>query len=362
MRFLVLGASGFVGGAFARRARAAGDEVHALVRDPGGQAATALAREGVVLRAGHLGDPNAIRDAAEGAAVLVNAAGLVDRRASAKAAAWTHVAGTENVLNAARAAGVERVVHVSCANVTLHLGSRVNWNEERSLPKRPMGVHARTTLLGDELALGAHSSAMEVTVLRPATVWGPGDQNLLPHALRENANGGMRLPGDGDALFETVHIDSLVDAMVAASEESRAAGRLYLIADGAMESAKHFFDALLRAAGAVPGWRSGPTPWIDLVAQLALGRPDPIVTPDDVVERAFDTHFDTQRARGELLWEPGTNRSARFEALARAVHADGGHAAVLGRLRRAPSDASVEAQIEAAAAWSEAAPETAGHR
>ena len=50
---------------------------------------------------------------------------------------WVHVAGTENVVRAARHVGLRRVVHMSCAEVSLYAGDRMHWDEARVLPIRP---------------------------------------------------------------------------------------------------------------------------------------------------------------------------------------------------------------------------------
>src|ERR1700759_1232403 len=113
--YLVTGATGFVGRALTRRLLADGHAVHAAVRSR--EAATGL--EGASVHELSLADPNAIAAIASGVEVLYHCAAENSTRAVPAAFGWINVAGTENVLNAARAAGVRRVVHLSCADATL---------------------------------------------------------------------------------------------------------------------------------------------------------------------------------------------------------------------------------------------------
>ncbi len=198
MKWLVTGATGFVGGAAARRALGRGDEVVAYVRSEA--RARDLAAAGARIVVGSVGDPNAIADAARGANVLLHAAAVPTHRAHPRALAWVNVAGTENALNAARKAKVDRFVLVSCADVTLINEDRVSWNEDKHLMRLPIDAHARSKRLAEEIAMSASSADVEVVAIRPAWIWGPGDTTELPELIREaEQNGGVKLVGSGRA-------------------------------------------------------------------------------------------------------------------------------------------------------------------
>src|SRR5688572_3871630 len=102
MKVLVTGATGFAGGAVARRLLSRGDVVHVLARDPEGAAAKALAALGAKVHAGSVGDPNEVLAAAARCELVVHAAAVRSPHASPRALSWVNVAGTENVINAAR--------------------------------------------------------------------------------------------------------------------------------------------------------------------------------------------------------------------------------------------------------------------
>ncbi len=346
MRYLVTGAAGFLGTAVARRALAEGDEVVALVRD--GARAAALEEAGATVRIATIGDPNAVAEAAKGCEVVVHCAAVTSHRAARRALRWTNVAGTENVINAARHAGCARVVHVSCADVTLSNEDRVNWNERRELSHRPIDEHARSKLLGEEIALSQNGQGIEVTALRPAILWGPGDRTHLPGLVREALPSGLRLVGAGKNLVSTTYVDNFVDAVLAAAEVEKAAGNAYYITDGAFLEAHELFGQLSEAIG-LPRPRRGPPLGIAYAvawARMRLGAGG--WWPTDVVQRGRSTYFDHQSACADLDWEPRVTVDEGMRRLAEWAKEVGGPEAIAAMYRAPATASSVDAEVAAA--------------
>ncbi len=146
MRMAVTGGAGFIGGVVVRQLVARGDEVVALVRDPNAPGATAIAGPGVTLATSDLSDIGSVRDALAGADGLIHAAGSyrVGIPASERAAMFdANVGATERVLDAAIAAGVPRIVHVSTINAYGNTKGRVVDETYRRDPRD--GFSATTT-------------------------------------------------------------------------------------------------------------------------------------------------------------------------------------------------------------------------
>lgn len=346
MRFLVTGATGFVGGAVARRLLGNGEDVHVFVRDR--DAAAWLGRAGARVFTGTVGDPNEVVEAARGCDVLIHAAACASHRAAPRALQWVNIAGTENVLNAARYVGVERLVHISCADVTLTNQDRVHWDEDRDLTGRPHDAHARSKLEAEDLALCATTPQLETTALRPAILWGPGDTTTLPGVYRDAGRSGFRLVGSGDNLIATTYIELFVDAVLSAAEVDGVAGRAYYVVDGNFIDAKEFFGALCEAAGlSLPR----PGPRFEVAHALAWMRqlvraPGP--WPTDVIRRGRSTVFNNQRSIHELELPASISMDEGMQAVADWVRQMGGVEQV-AQLERAPASASsVDAQVAAA--------------
>ncbi|MCB9594990.1 MAG: NAD(P)-dependent oxidoreductase [Sandaracinaceae bacterium] len=334
MRVLLLGATGFIGGAIARRLIADGVDVRVLCRDPS-------AWDGEALR-GDLGDPDSIAVAAEGCSHVINAAGIVDPDAHPRALRWTHVAGMENLLNACRHAEVERLVHVSCTDVTLANHDRVHWDELKPVPGKPFGPRAQSLQLAEDLALSASSPELATLSLRGAWVWGPGDTSRLPQLCAEGLDGGIKLVGSGTTYLATTYIDHLVEATVTALTAPEAPGRAYHVVDPVFQHARDFFSALSEALG-LPRPRDG--------SPFALAWPIARVRGQGAVEllqRGKSTLFDFSQACGKLSYDPQVELEAGLAAVAAWVEEQGGPKAVAAMKRPPPGADAVDAQVAAA--------------
>jgi len=246
--YLVTGATGFVGRALTQRLLAEGHHVRLYVRRP----VPALTPSGperaqVHVHVANLGDPNALWEAAEGVDTLYHCAAENSPRAPNAAYDWINVAATENVLNAARHAGVNRVVHLSCADATLVDRDRLNWKETQPLGEPALDALARSKLLAEELALHANGPRLEVCALRPAWVWGPGDRRVLPRLCQQAQRGRVGLCADGQNLIATVYIDNLVHALRLAETAVAATGRAIHVLDAEVLSASEFIGGLCRS-------------------------------------------------------------------------------------------------------------------
>ena len=342
--YLVTGATGFVGAALTAQLLRAGHSVRVLKRP--GTDALAVDRACDV-RVASLGDPEALAEAASGVDVLFHCAAENSPRAPSKAFAWINVAATENVLSAARHAGVGRVIHLSCTDAALANRDRMSWKETQQLGEQPLDALCRSKLLAEELALHANGNGLQVCVVRPAWVWGPGDRRTLPALCRENARGGVRLCGSGNNLVPTVHIDNLISALLLASKSERAPGHAYHVLDGDVLSAREFFGQLCQSLGLSP-----PVRGVYAVAYArawlneALGRPG--MARAEVARRGRSALFDGVAAVTDLGYEPKLSVERGMSELAAWCARQGG-AEAIARMQRTPTtEADVNALIRIA--------------
>jgi nucleoside-diphosphate-sugar epimerase len=347
---LVTGSSGFVGSALVARLVREGRSVRVLARSS--EEADALRAEPAVeAHVASLGDPNAIANAADGVDVLYHCAAENSRTVPHRALSWINVAGTENVLNAARAAGVRRVVHVSCADVTLINGDRMNWKETRQLEERPLDAVCRTKQLAEEIALAGGGGVLEVVALRPAWVWGPGDRRTLPALCREASRGGVSLCGSGDNLVPTTYIENLVDALWLAASVPGIGGCAFHVVDADTLDAREFLGQLCTAAG-LPAPTRAVYPLAYLAAWFRERAGLRGLCRADVVRRGRSSLFDVVAATRELGYTPRITVEEGMKAVAAWAAQVGGPTAIAAMHRTPSSITEVEQWIQIADAAS----------
>jgi nucleoside-diphosphate-sugar epimerase len=306
VRVLVTGATGFTGGHLARALAARGDEVSALVRTEG-PAASALAQAGVTLVMGDLRDPQALAAATGGVdvvyhiAAIYRQAGLGDevyRAVNARA--------VRDIIDAAARGGVRRVVH--CSTVGVH-GDVEHPPAGEDAPLKPGDVYQETKLEGEELARDAGVRlGIEVTIVRPTGIYGPGDRRLLK-LFRGVARRRWVTLGDGEIYYHLTFIDDLVDGFRLCGTHPAAANRTYILAGGEVTTLNELVEIIAEVAR-VPPPRVHLPVWPFWTAGAiceALCAPFGLEPP--IYRRRVDFFtksraFDITRARTEIGYSP----------------------------------------------------------
>lgn len=240
-----------------------------------------------------------------------------------------NVQGTENVLRACVAHGVPRLVYTSTYNVVF--GGQVIRNGDESLPYLPLHLHpdhySRTKSVAEMQVLKANGSPLKngsgvlrTCALRPAGIYGPGEQRHLPRIVSYIEKGIFRFVyGDPDSLVEFVHVDNLVSAHLLAAEaltekrQHRAAGQPYFISDGRPVNNFEFFRPLVEGLGYTFPTLRLPISLIYLFAFLTemvhhvIGQIynfQPLLTRTEVYKTGVTHYFSMRKAQEELGYEP----------------------------------------------------------
>jgi nucleoside-diphosphate-sugar epimerase len=250
MRAFVTGGSGFVGKRLIAALRGKEHEVRALARSEAAQNEVRLA--GAEPCPGDLADVEALKRGMEGCEVAFHSAAYVKPGGTRADFFEANVRGTENVLEAARAAGVKRLIHVSTEAVLVDGSPLINVDETRPLPEKPIGHYPSTKNAAERLVLSVNSPEFTTIAVRPRFIWGKGDNAVLPTIMKSVKAGQFRWVSGGHYKTSTCHVANCVEGLLLAAEKGRG-GEAYFLTDGEPVDFRDFVTAMLKTQGVEPG-------------------------------------------------------------------------------------------------------------
>lgn len=303
---LVTGADGFIGSHLTERLVAEGAHVRAFcLYNSRGSAgwlddADPAVRAAIDVRLGDVRDARFVAAATEGVEVVFHLAALIAIPYSYVAPQSfidTNVSGTLHVLEAARAAGVRRVIQTSTSEV---YGTPETLPIREGHPLAAQSPYAASKVAADQLALAfARSFGLPVVVLRPFNTYGPrqSDRAVLPTMLRQLLAGRTEVRlGRLDPRRDLTYVADTVDGFVRAATAPGIDGEVIQLGTGRSESVGDLFAM----ACAILGVEARA------VEDAARLRPD--------ASEVLALQSDPARARERLGWEAGTTLEAGLRA------------------------------------------------
>ena len=216
MRILITGATGFIGGHLVRRLGHTWHEMRCLVRDPDSPKARALARRGAALVKGDVTDPASLRRAMAGCDWVVHLANVYSFwERDNRVFETVNVRGTAHVMEAALAAGVSKLVHLSTVEA-LESAPRDN-------------RYAKSKYAGEQRAWDVAKRGLPLVVLCPGAVLGRGDTKPTGRYMRDLACRRIPFRLCEDSVLSVVHVRDVAEAIVQALERPETVGGRYVI-------------------------------------------------------------------------------------------------------------------------------------
>jgi dihydroflavonol-4-reductase len=315
---LITGAAGFVGSAVARAAAARGYRVRALVRPTSPRANFAEMNCEIV--EGDMRDKASIFAATQGIRFLFHVA--ADYRL------WSRYPneiidnnreGTRNVTEAAREAGIERIVYTSSVAT---LKPRDDGGEADEADRADMmsaiGPYKKSKVAAERVVEEMVAQGLPAVIVSPSTPIGPRDVRPTPtgRMIVEAASG--RIPAYVDTGLNLVHVDDVADGHMLALEKGRI-GETYILG-GQNVTLKQMLDDIAQAVSRRPPsvrLPRGPLYPIAYAAE-AIARvtgKEPFLTADTLEMSKHKMFFSSAKAERELGYRASNYRSAIGDAL-----------------------------------------------
>ncbi len=259
MPALVTGASGFLGGRIAQLLCALGEEVTVLAR-PGADLRHLQAASIRVVQ-GDLSNRLSLQETVGPVTHIFHCAACSTDWAPYETYLKANVEGTQNLLAAAQQAPLlQRFVHVSTTDIYGY--PEIPCSEDHPFVNAGLPYN-QTKGAGEAAVWKAHAEGLPVTILRPATIYGPRGKDFtqeIATLLRQRL---MAYVDGGRATGGFTYVDNVAHAMLEAASSARTVGQAYNIADGTDATWREYAMLFARQLGT-------KAPWIDLSFNLAM--------------------------------------------------------------------------------------------
>ncbi|MFY0593474.1 SDR family oxidoreductase [Roseivirga sp.] len=306
-RIFITGSTGFIGQKLTMRLADEGNKVVALIRSQA--KAKDLQHENISFVEGDLFALEALNKGMEGCQEVYHLAAFASVWAKGDTFKSVNIDGTLNVLAAAKAQGVEKVVVTSTAGV---IGPAIDGPVNEETP-RQVGFFTEyeSTKYESELKIKALvKEGQHVVIVNPTRVYGPGPLNVsnsVTKLIKQYIAGKWKfIPGDGKSTGNYVFVDDVINGHILAMAKGRAGERYLLGGDDA--TYHELFDMI-----AAIGGRKYKLYHMPLGILLAFGKiqlflaekfgRQPLITPGWVRKYLYKWSVSSAKAENELGYQ-----------------------------------------------------------
>jgi 3beta-hydroxy-Delta5-steroid dehydrogenase / steroid Delta-isomerase len=243
--------------------------------------------------------------------------------------AWSvNVEGTQNVIDACKVQGVQRLIYTSSVDVVFDGQPLPSMNETMPYAQRPKSVYAATKIEAERRVLKANGEQGLLTcAIRPDGIYGAEPNEMIDRFYGQLAAGRLQAKiGDGTTLQDNSQIANLVHGEILAARHlvqgGVACGQAYFIGDAEPMNSFEFFRPLIEGLGYTvpqkvisPGLL-GPIVTVWQALHFLFGAPKPMLCPHELDKITVTHYASIDKARRELGYAPVINTA---QALAECV-------------------------------------------
>lgn len=310
-KVLVTGATGGLGGALLREAKARGWSIRATGR-------SAFDDDSVEYLPADLSDPaHDLAPLVDGCDTVIHAAALADSWGAAELFEKANVVATRRLLEAAQEAGVRRLVFVSSPSIYARLKDQVGITEATPPAEPALNHYGRTKLEAERIVFAATGAGFATCAIRPRALVGEGDRVIMPRLIEIAQRPRVPFPRGGRALIEMTDLRDVSWAVCEAANRCEAiSGKAVNISGGKPMPVAQVAQAVADAIGTSPKLVDLPVPVATALATVleygarAIGSAkEPPITRYTLSTMAYSQTFDLTGAKAMLGYEP------RYDAL-----------------------------------------------
>ncbi|CDO90471.1 3-beta hydroxysteroid dehydrogenase/isomerase [Mycobacterium triplex] len=318
-RVLVTGGSGFVGANLVTTLLDRGYSVRSFDRAPSPLAPHSQLE---VLQ-GDITDKAICAQAVDGIDTVFHTAAIIELMGGASVtdeyrqrSFGINVGGTENLVEAGRAAGVQRFVYTSSNSVVMGGQNIAGGDETLPYTTRFNDLYTETKVVAERFVLSQNDvDGMLTCAIRPSGIWGRGDQTMFRKLFESVIAGHVKvLIGRKSARLDNSYVHNLIHGFILAAQHlvpgGTAPGQAYFINDDEPINMFEFARPVVEACGQPwprirvngPIVRAAMTGWQRM--HFRFGIPGPLLEPLAVERLYLDNFFSVAKASRDLGYQP----------------------------------------------------------
>lgn len=307
MKYLITGATGFIGPHLVRKLVNAGHTCRCLVRNS--SKTESLKKLGAELVEGDITREDTLVGIADGMDRVIHMATLghmSNYTTTESMFEAVNVQGTRNVMREALRGGVERVVHCSS---TAAMGICADIPADETSQCNPLHPYGRSKRRAEKAILAmVGKQKLPAVMVRFSLVYGPGEPRDLLKLARLTKKGLLPKIGNRPKLTPLIYMDDALNGLLLAAEKGRA-GEIYLITNREPLPFDDILNILQQALGVsrtpiyVPEWAALFGAAV-LEKVFSLIKTPPPVTRSNIKSTLADRVFSIEKARADLGFDP----------------------------------------------------------
>ena len=247
----------------------------------------------------------------EGITDVIHAAGKVADWGSYESFYKINVQATENLLEKSKKAGVKNFLFISSIDIHGFFGHNGNTEDGVYYPSKCF--YPKTKMIAEKLVRAFNSSEMKTVCIRPCTVYGPGDTTVQGPMMDAIIKRQMGYIAGGKKLISRIYIDDLVQGLCRALEFG-SGGDAYNIVSSEKINWKQWVEEIAKGLNVKPPSFSAPYPIayalatvMEVFYKVINSKTGPILTRMRIQHAGHDFYFVGDKAKKELDFEPQTD-------------------------------------------------------